>query len=246
MNYLIWDDIKNLHWAELSEKLLKTKEKFSDIFLRTVELSPDANTKALITHDCMERFSGIIGIIAEIVNNGFYDEMIDSNGSIHNAHKLNGWILLGSVTETVLQFFIAFYLGDYQNTKWQLWDDFQDEKASPIFDVINNMVENKQIQSEQARSIKKAIKDTINKHTKEHRIEKVMLDELIQLYKKIDVMDQEELDYLQIIQSNRNGIHSFQHRDIGSWSEFQNGIKFFCYLMEWVLWRIPDISECYI
>lgn len=61
-----------------------------------------------------------------------------------------------------------------------------------------------------------------------------MLDELIQLYVTLNLMDEEEIFYLK-------RIHSFQCRDIGSWNDVQDCVQFFCYLLEWIIFHLPDI-----
>ena len=158
-----------------------------------------------------------------------------------------GWrngLWLGSLTETTLQMFLAFYIEDYKNTKWQQWEEFKIEQVqNPIFECIQTLVDESNLEAYQAKSIKKAIKETIREHTKEHQVQKVMLDELIQLYQKLDLMNEDEIFYLKEIQSNRNGIHSFQHREIGTWNDLQYSVRFFCYLLEWVIDHLPDISD---
>ena len=73
-----------------------------------------------------------------------------------------------------------------------------------------------------------------------------MLDELIQLYQHLDLFDEDEILYLKSIQSSRNGIHSFQERDIGNWEDLRYSARFFCYLLEWAIDHLPDIpDECY-
>ena len=70
-----------------------------------------------------------------------------------------------------------------------------------------------------------------------------MLDELIQLYSYLELMDEDEIFYLREIQANRNGIHSFQKRNIGTWNDLQFCVRFFCYLLEWVINRLPEIPD---
>ena len=67
-----------------------------------------------------------------------------------------------------------------------------------------------------------------------------MLDELIQLYIYLDLMNEDEIRYLKQIQSNRNGIHSFESRKMGTWRDLQYCVRFFCYLLEWVEFHLPD------
>ena len=56
-------------------------------------------------------------------------------------------------------------------------------------------------------------------------------------------MDQDDISYLKDIQSNRNGIHSFEERTIGTWNDLQYCVRFWCYLLEWIMNRLPDIPD---
>lgn len=244
MNKILWDGKMDYGWEGLSTLLLNTCERFTDDMLGTTQFSPSSESKELISSECMERFGSIIGILADIVEDGGSYEYEDLEGEAQNALKLNGWILLGSLTETVLQMFLAFYIDDYKNTKWQQWEIAEKEQVQkPIIECIQQLVDGKVIDAEQAKSLKKAIKDTIREHTREHDVQKVMLDELIQLYMALDLLDEDEIFYLRSIQSSRNGIHSFQHREIGNWCDFQYSVRFFCYLMDWIMFRLPDIPD---
>ena len=240
----IWDGTMDYGWEDLSELLVNTCHKFTEIMLNTTEISPNAESRELITSNCMERFEGIAGILADIIKDGLYYAYEDLEGETENALKLNAWILLGSLTETTLQMFLAFYIDDYKNAKWKQWEEFETEEVkTPIFECIQKLVENSILESKQAKSLKEAIKEKIKEHTKEHQVQKVMLDELIQLYQHLDLMTDEEISYLKGIQSNRNGIHSFQHREMGNWNDLQFSVRFFCYLLEWVLNHLPDIPD---
>lgn len=68
-----------------------------------------------------------------------------------------------------------------------------------------------------------------------------MLDELVQFYSELNLLDNDDIQDLKTIQSNRNGIHSFQDRDLGDWTELKHSTRFFCYLLKWVLFRLPEI-----
>lgn len=231
-------------WEDLSKLLMDTCHKFIDIMSKTTEISPNTESKELILGECMERFENITGIIANIIKDGSYYDYEDMENKTQNALKLNSWILLGSLTETTLQMFLAFYIDDYKNTKWQQWEEFEIKQVqNPIIECIQRLVDENCLEASQAKSLKKAIKETIKEHTKEHQVQKVMLDELIQLYIYLDLMDEDEIFYLKMIQSNRNGIHSFQNREIGTWNDLQFSIRFFCYLLEWVIAHLPDISD---
>ena len=81
--------------------------------LETVSFSPNVESRSLISKECMIRFESLTEVLAKIIESGEYyaDEDLFRNQS---ALKLNGWIVLGSLTETTLQIFLAFYMDDYK------------------------------------------------------------------------------------------------------------------------------------
>lgn len=244
MKDYLWDGNMDCGWEDLSVLLITQSKKFCNQILETTLYSPNVKSQELISVNCMNRFSSIITVLAEAIKDGDYYSNEDIENVNDNAVKLNSWILLGSLTEATMQMFLAFYLDDYRNTEWQQWKEFDSDKVkASILDNINNLVSDGSITTQQAKAFKEVIKDKIKEHTKEHLIEKVMLDELIKLYIELDLLDEDELVYLKGIQSNRNGIHSFQNRTIGTWMDLQYSIRFFCYFMEWVLNRMPDILD---
>ena len=105
------------------------------------------------------------------------------------------------------------------------------------------MIQQGVLTSKQGRTLKEAIKDKIKEHTKEHPVQRIMLDEIIQYYSSQELMDQDDIFYLKDIQSNRNGIHSFEERTIGTWNDLQYCVRFWCYLLEWIMNRLPDIPD---
>lgn len=249
MTEWIWDGEMDCGWEDLAKLLIVTCSKFTKIMLETTTFSPIEESKELITLECMERFECITGILADNIKNGSDYQYEDLTNDSQNAIKLNCWILLGSLTETTLQMFPAFYLDDYKNTKWQQREDFKaDQVQTPIIAYIQKLVDDGNLESAHGRSLKKAIRETIKEHTQEHKVQKIMLDELIQLFTALELFEGDELEYLKQIQSNRNGIHSFQSRNIGTWSDLQYSVRFFCFLLEWVLYHLPDIPDeayCY-
>lgn len=240
----LWDGEMDCGWEDLSQLLVKTSNSFTNTMLETTSFSPNSESKSLISQECMDRFKSISSVLADLINDGQVYQYEDLSNDSQNATKLNSWILLGSLAEATLQMFLAFYIDDYRNAKWQQWEDFKAEQVQkPIIDFIQKLVNDGNLETAYARSLKEAIKDTIKEHTREHHVQKIMLDELIQLYTALDLLKEDELACLREIQSNRNGIHSFQSRTIGTWADLQYCVRFFCYLMEWVLNHLPDIPD---
>lgn len=240
-NDLIWDGEVNCSWIELSKLLLATCREFTKTMLETVSFSPNVESRSLISKEGMIRFESLTEVLAKIIESGEYyaDEDLFRNQS---ALKLNGWIVLGSLTETTLQIFLAFYMDDYKRSNWKQWDAFQAEPVKRLISQsIQDMVKNGYLDQSQAKSLKCAVNDKIKKHTREHKVEKIMLDELVQFYSELNLLDNDDIQELKTIQSNRNGIHSFQDRDLGDWTELKHSTRFFCYLLKWVLFHLPEI-----
>lgn len=244
MKDLLWNGKMDYDWTELSKFLMESSHRFAEGMLNTVQFSPNSESKELISSQCMKRFESIVGILANIIKDGDCYACEALYGEEQNALKLNSWVLLGSLTETVLQMFLAFYIDDYKKTQWEQWIAFEKEKVqNPLFECITKLTDEGSLDLQQAKSIKNAIKDKIKEHTKEHSVQKVMLDELIQLYQFLELFSEDEISYLRNIQANRNGIHSFQQRELGNWNDLQYSVRFFCYLLDWVSYNLPDIPD---
>lgn len=244
MNNLIWDGEMDCGWEDLAEKVKTESKKFADVMLETVSYSPVKESINLISKESMERFYLLAEHLADTIKDGYYDQYEDVESNAQNAKKLTSWIVLGSLTETALQMFLAFYIDDYKKSQWQQWVDFPaTEVKETVNSTIIKLVEDGIIESTQARSLKEAIKENIKKHCVEHPVQRVMLDEIIQFYIAQGLLDEDEINYLRGIQSNRNGIHSFESREMGTWNDLQYAVRFWCYLLEWILFRLPDIPD---
>ena len=242
----LWDGEIDCGWEDLQYKVIDISNKFASNMLEIVSYSPYDITKELIHQETMDRFRSLSRNLSEHIAMGYYYQYEDLENKNDNAYRLTSWILLGSLTETALQMFLAFYIDDYQKSKWQQWENTDiNEVKNPIIDSINNLITNKTITPSQGKTLKNAIKDKIKEHTVEHPVQRVMLDEIIRYYSSMGLLelDDDELSILKEIQSNRNGIHSFERRTIGTWFNLQYCVRFWCYLLELILERLPDIPD---
>ena len=240
----LWDGKMDCNWEDLGEKVVDISSKFVDNLLELMPFSYNEEAIKLITEERLRRFQNLAKKMAEEIKIGYYYQYEDIENVNDNAFRLNSWILLGSLTEFALQIFLAFYMEDYKKTKWKQWENIVvDEVKIPIIDSINGLVQQGVLTSKQGKSLKEAIKDKIKEHTNEHPVQRVMLDEIIQYYAWQKLMDDDEIFYLKSIQSNRNGIHSFEERTIGTWDNLQYCVRFWCYLLEWIMNRLPDVPD---
>ena len=244
MEEFIWDGEMDCGWEDLAVKVKTESIKFTEVMLETVSYSPTKESRELISNESMKRFCLLAERVADEIENGYYYQCEDLEDNAPNACKLTSWIILGSLTETALQIFLAFYIVDYKNVHWQQWLDFPEaEVREKVNGTISKLVKDEVITGAQGKSLKNAIKETIKKHCVEHQVQKFMLDEIIQFYKEQGLMDEEDIQFLKVIQSNRNGIHSFENRVLGDWNNLQYAVRFWCYLLEWILIRLPDIPD---
>lgn len=240
----LWDGVMDCGWEDLGKKVSETCARLVNHLQGLLPCSYNEETINLITKDSLSRFQNLANKLAEEIQNGHYCQCEDVKNINDNALKLNSWILLGSLTESALQMFLAFHIDDYKRSKWKQWEDIEaNDIKAPIVECINTLVKEKVITSEQGKSLKEVIKAKIKEHTNEHPVQRVMLDEIIQYYSAQKLMDKEDISYLKSIQSNRNGIHSFEDRTIGTWYDLQCCVRFWCYLLEWILNHFPDIPD---
>lgn len=240
MNKFPWYGQKDSTWKELSKRLKSTCNSFMET-IRETESLLDEERKDLIPSEYMERFKSTSGALAEYIKDieNHHQEGIVENSL--TAKKLNSWILLGSLMEMTLQIFLTFYLNNnYRDAKWQQWEDVSAEAIQkPIVDFINDMESRGNLESKHAKFLEEAVKHTI----KAQSVQNAMFDELAQLFTSLDLFEEDELNYLADIQSNRDKIRLFQNRAISPWDGMKYNIDFFCQLMEWIVKHFLDNPE---
>lgn len=138
----LWDGEMDCGWEDLGEKVVDISGKFVDNLLDLMPFSYNEEAIKLITEESLGRFQNLAKKLAEEIQNGYYCQYEDMENVNDNAFKLNSWILLGSLTESALQIFLAFYMDDYKNSKWKQWENIVvDEIKTPIIDSINGLKE---------------------------------------------------------------------------------------------------------
>lgn len=244
MKDLIWDGEMDMGWEDLKSYLIKVTDKFVQQVFDSANQSNNTTVQALVNEKSMQRFEAVIDALSENMEDIFYYTYEDLEDNTVSGIKMKSWILLGTATEVTLQVFLSIYIEDYQSSNWQQWEEFSEsEVRNAIFDTINKLIEDGRMKREYARSIKEAVRDEIKYHIKMHPVERVMLDEIILFYEKNEILDQDDIEVLRSIQRNRNCIHAYMERDIGSWSDLQYSIRFFCTLLETLTIMMPGESE---
>ena len=198
MNTLIWDGSMDMGWDDLKEYLNQTTTQYVSEALDCAKFSCNPAVQNLINENSMGRFCSVVDALTTDISDAFYYQSEDAEeSSTPNSLKLKTWIMLGSALESSMQIFLSIYLADYQSSHWQQWQDFEGKIVTDtLAQVVRELVQNGTIQASQGHSIRSAVKSEINKHTKEHSIDKVMLDELIQFYIQNELLDQDDISEL--------------------------------------------------
>ena len=89
MTEWIWDGKMDCGWETLSNMLVTTWSKFTVTMLETTKFSPIAESRCLITEECMQRFENIVQLLASNIKDGEYYQDEDIANDFQNAIKLS-------------------------------------------------------------------------------------------------------------------------------------------------------------
>lgn len=244
---LLYKETLQIEWNKLSENLELTVNEFIKQSLLCADLSPEHNIKDLINKDSMEKFEALTHLLQnELANIGLYETGVFDNCTEQLGEKIKLWIILGSLVEMTMQIFLSVYMSDYERAHWLQWKDFEIGKTDRVLvESIDELFNKGIINKDVSKSLKNSLKDTIKKHTKVKQIDKIMLDELIQFFSKMEIIGDEEKKQLKTIQKNRNCIHAYSNREIDSWKCLTESVYFFLYLLKKFTRRFPDTSYIY-
>lgn len=239
-----WDGTIDCGWDDLSEWVKKTISEFSKTILKYPQCAPSDKVGELITEKSVLRFSKIADVLAEEIKQGYDYQYEDLFDDVPNGKLINCWVLLGALIEVALQMFLTIYIMDYKNMAWQQWKDFKSQEVrESLFSTLRVLVQNGNLTSKQSESIKNAIEEKIYEHTVEHPVERVMLDELIQICEQEELFNREVNSYMRLIQKSRNAIHAYIDRTIGTWNELQYATRFLVAFVNELVFRLPELPD---
>lgn len=244
----IWDGEIDMGWEDLATYFSNVTSNYIDNVKYCADHGPSSEITRLINDNSCEKYLSIVELVVDDMPESFYYLTEDISNDGVSGLRLKQWIILGTITEVTLQMFLTIYLFDYENSHWRQWEEFASEDTkTAIADTINQLVKDGVIESEQGKSLKKAVKEEINSHTKPHQVEKIMLDEIISFYEKQSLVDEDDISLMRMIQSNRNGIHAYMERDMGTWNDMQYAFRYLGAIIELLTSKLPasigDLDE---
>lgn len=161
-------------------------------------------------------------------------------------------LLLGSLLEGTLQFFLYAFEQDYINARWKHWKISNDQISVIIKKIrlhLDGLITDGVLTEEQKYSLLKIIKKELYTRKDGKKIDRIMLDELIGLCSNQKIFDKKTdegkrtIEAMNRIRDARNNIHIFSRYPIPTKDEIVNDAKQFCLIMKDLLFRISCISE---
>lgn len=225
-------------------------------FLKKYESEHAEVIGELLNEETINRFKGLA--LSLKFPYGNYRSYVDAGTQemLEQGLLVQSWSSLGSLLESTLQMFLAFYYRFYIKSEWYKWEK---EAINQITDVLTgSFKENledivKQNEANGEKGITNAIKKSFITKAKEilkqksdlPKIERITLSDLIDFYFSENVLESNEYskDDLQKIRDYRNAIHAFQKRVIGSWDDYNNYLKDVIMLTIDILYRLPDLPD---
>ena len=226
-------DIESATTIQLARIIEIYTLEFAEVIEEVVNLSDDLKSKL-----------GKYGIYSKIVSKqlGIIDE---ENGILVS-------LMLGSLLEGTLQFFLYAFEQDYINARWKQWD-IPDEQFTAIEDKIKLQLDGMKTDSiftkKQKDSLLEIIQNELVTRKNGKNIDRIMLDELIGLCSNQKIFDtktvagKRTIEAMNRIRDARNNIHVFSRYPIPIKDEIVNDAKQFCLIMKDLLFRISCINE---
>lgn len=216
--------------------------------LKEHEVTYSVQVNNLLSAETLERYKSNAKVLKYPYNN--FLENLES-AELSEGFLVQSWSCMGSILETTLQIFLAFYYRDYINTEVNVWDEQVKARLKALVsDDWNNqlkmLVENQEITfSDKDR---KSFLEKIYKIIEDKNlplIEKMTLEPLIAFYFTNGIIEPKEYtdEELRRIRDYRNSIHSFQKRKIGNWDELNHYGKVLLMVLIDMYSRIPDIPD---
>lgn len=225
-------------------------------FLKDFESDYPEVLEDLLNEETMNRFKGLAMSLKFPFENfkSYSDE--PAKAMLEQGLLVQSWSSLGSLLESTLQMFLAFYYRFYVQSEWSKWDkeaidQIKEELGSlkeKLEEIVeqNNANDEKGLTSRVKTSFLTKVKDILKQKSDLPKIERITLSELIAFYFSEDVLGSNDAyndEDLKTIANYRNSIHAFQKRTIGTWEEYNNYLKLVILVMLDILSRLPDIPS---
>lgn len=226
-------DIESATSVQLARVIEIYTQEFTEVIEEVIDLSDNLKIK-------IEKYR----IYSKIVSNQL--RIFDEENGIQVS------LLLGSLLEGTLQFFLYAFEQDYINARWKQWE-ISDAQFSVITQKIKLHLDGFEtdgvLTKRQKDSLLAIIQKELDTRKNGKNIDRIMLDELIGLCSNQQIFDKKTdvgkrtIEAMNRIREARNNIHVFSRYPIPTKDEIVDDAKQFCLIMKDLLFRISCISE---
>lgn len=226
-------DIKLANTFQLARIIEIYTHEFTEVIKEVVELSDNLKNK-------LEKYS----IYSKIVSKQL--TILDEENGVQVS------LLLGSLLEGTLQFFLYAFEQDYISAKWKQWD-VSDEQFSVIIKKVKLHFDELKADGDLTKKQKDSLLEIIQKELDIRKngkiIDRIMLDELIGLCSNQKIFDMKTdagkrtIEAMNRIRDARNNIHVFSSYCIPNKDEIVSDTKQFCLIVKDLFFRISCINE---
>ncbi|MFB4472910.1 hypothetical protein ACDI16_08160 [Oceanobacillus caeni] len=225
-------------------------------FLKDYEKEHTETIKELLNEETINRFKGLAMSLKFPYEN--YKRYSDASAKllVEQGLLVQSWSSLGSLLESTLQMFLAFYYRFYTKSEWYKWEKEAVDQIKEVLtgsfkerleDIVkqNESIGKKGLTNTIKKSFIAKAQDILKQKSKLPQIERITLSDLIDFYFSENVLASNEYSKkeLQQIRDYRNAIHTFQKRVIGSWEDYNNYLKYVIILTIDILYRLPNIPD---
>lgn len=225
-------------------------------FLKKYESEHTQVIGELLNEETINRFKGLALSLKFPYENYKSHSDASTKKMVEQGLLIQSWSSLGSLLESTLQMFLAFYYRFYIKSEWYKWekeaiDQIKEVLTDSFKESLEDIVRQNKASGKNGltntikKSFIKKAKAILEQKSELPKIESITLSDLINFYFSEDVLgstDYGKMD-LQEIGKYRNSIHSFQKRVIGSWDDYNNHLKNVIMLIIDILYRLPPIPD---
>lgn len=185
-----------------------------------------------------------------------FDDPEEEIKVIEQGLLIQSWSTLGSLLESTLQMFLAFYHEDFLKSNWGKWDEktiSQLEESLIVFnDRLKQVIASNQgtddggLNGKRRKSFIKKVRQLIQEKAVMPNLADITLSNLIDFYFSEAVIYNKSIykkEELQKIRDYRNTIHSFKDRNIGTWDELNEYSKLVLLLVIEMLGQLPSVPD---
>lgn len=233
---------------------LSNLEELTCVFVDQIEILKDLETAYssevgnLLSKETLERCKSNTRVLKYP-----YKNYLDSKDSteLKEGFLIQSWSSMGSILESTLQIFLAFYYRDYIKTNINIWNEDVLARLRELLktewnDQLKKLVNEDgfEFSGKDRKSLLEKIRKIINEKQLPS-IEEMTLEPLIAFYYANEIIEPKEYtaEELRRIRDYRNAVHSFKKRAIGDWCELESYGKVLLMFIFDLYDRLPDIPD---